>query len=134
MGGDAANDGGDHMKDAGIGLPATGAHVVTFPSFTLENGETLRDVRVAYSSYGRLAPSGNNGVVVGHSLTSNSVVHEWWGEMLGDGDQFAIQGLRRVRQLSRLALRHDVAGVQRSAEIERGMVRPGLPVAVHHPR
>ena len=79
MGGDAANDGGDHMKDAGIGLPATGAHVVTFPSFTLENGETLRDVRVAYSSYGRLAPSGNNGVVVGHSLTSNSVVHEWWG-------------------------------------------------------
>ena len=90
MGGDAANDGGDHMKDAGIGLPATGAHVVTFPSFTLENGETLRDVRVAYSSYGRLAPSGNNGVVVGHSLTSNSVVHEWWGEMLGDGDQFAI--------------------------------------------
>ena len=45
-----------------------------------------------------------------------------------------VQGLRRVRQLSRLALRHDVAGVQRSAEIERGMVRPGLPVAVHHPR
>ena len=91
MGGKAnEHDGGDHMKDAGIGLPATGVSVVTFPSFTLECGETLRDVQVAYSTYGALCASRDNGVVVGHSLTSNSVVHEWWGEMMGDGDRFAI--------------------------------------------
>ena len=47
-------------------------------------------MQVAYSTYGALCASRDNGVVVGHSLTSNSVVHEWWGEMMGDGDRFAI--------------------------------------------
>ena len=89
MGGDGANDGGDHMKDAGIGLPK-GASQMTLPSFTLESGVTLTNVPVGYSTYGRLNARGDNGVIVGHSLTSNSHVHEWWGAMLGDGPGFTM--------------------------------------------
>ena len=89
MGGDGANDGGDHMKDAGLGLPK-GASQMTLPSFTLESGVTLTNVPVGYSTYGRLNARGDNGVIVGHSLTSNSHVHEWWGAMLGDGPGFTM--------------------------------------------
>ena len=92
MGGDGANDGGDHMKDAGLGLPE-GASQMTLPSFTLESGVTLTNVPVGYSTYGRLNARGDNGVIVGHSLTSNSHVHEWWGEMLGDGPGFTMNTL-----------------------------------------
>lgn len=88
MGGDDDND-GDHMKDAGLGLP-TGAKLMTLPHFTLESGITLKDVPVGYSTYGTLNRNGTNGVIVGHSLTSNSHVHEWWGEILGPGDQFTM--------------------------------------------
>ena len=83
------DDGGDHMKDAGLGVPP-GARTVVFPSFTLESGHVLHDVVVAYSTYGVLNPAGDNGVIVGHSLTSNSCVHEWWGEMLGSGPGFCL--------------------------------------------
>ena len=49
------------------------------PSFTLESGVTLTNVLIGYSTYGRLNARGDNAVIVGHSLTSNSHVHEWWG-------------------------------------------------------
>ena len=83
------DDGGDHMKDAGLGLPP-GVKTRVFPSLELENGAVLRDVVCAYSTYGELSATRDNVVVVGHSLTSNSCVHEWWGEMLGDGAHFAM--------------------------------------------
>ena len=84
-----SDDGGDHMKDAGPGLPP-GASLATFPALRLDSGAVLRDVRCAYSTYGELNAAGDNVVVVGHSLTSNSCVHEWWGEMLGAGPAFAL--------------------------------------------
>tara|TARA_B110000977_G_scaffold195889_1_gene275192 strand:- start:1794 stop:3374 length:1581 start_codon:yes stop_codon:yes gene_type:complete len=34
--------------------------------------------------------TGDNAVIVGHSLTSNSNVSEWWSALMGDGDEFAI--------------------------------------------
>jgi homoserine acetyltransferase len=77
------------MKDAGPGLPP-GASLATFPALRLDSGAVLRDVRCAYSTYGELNAAGDNVVVVGHSLTSNSCVHEWWGEMLGAGPAFAL--------------------------------------------
>lgn len=44
----------DHMKE-GVGLPDhPSTTVMTFPSFTLDNGQTLRDVVVGYSTYGTL--------------------------------------------------------------------------------
>lgn len=45
---------------------------------------------VAYSTYGELNFAGDNCVVVGHSLTSNSKVCEWWGVMMGEGSDFSL--------------------------------------------
>ena len=33
-------------------------------------------------------------MLVGHSLTSNSCVHEWWGELIGEGPRFALDTSR----------------------------------------
>ena len=57
--------------------------VVTIPSFTLESGAELRDVPVAYDTWGKLNPSGTNAVVVGHSLTSDTNAAAWWEGCIG---------------------------------------------------
>jgi homoserine O-acetyltransferase len=59
---------------------------VTLPHpLTLESGEQLRDVRVAYRTWGRLDHNSTNAVVVCHALTGNPNVDEWWGPLLGHG-------------------------------------------------
>jgi homoserine O-acetyltransferase len=57
----------------------------TLESFTLEDGVTLRDVPVAYHSWGTLNAAGDNAVVVCHALTGDSDAREWWGELFGPG-------------------------------------------------
>jgi len=49
---------------------------------------------LVYNTYGALNAGGDNAVVVGHSLTSNSCMHEWWSEMLGAGADFALDTTR----------------------------------------
>ena len=61
----------------------------------LEAGGELPAVRVAYETWGRLAPDGSNAVLVCHALTGDSHVtgeagpgHRtpgWWGEVVGPG-------------------------------------------------
>ena len=81
---------GAHMSSVSVGVPE-GAQVVVLPGpFPLDSGFVLRDVPLAYSTYGTLAPDGRNAVLVGHSLTSSTNVHEWWAAMLGDGDKFCL--------------------------------------------
>jgi homoserine O-acetyltransferase len=58
---------------------------LTFPEFTLNDGTTLREVPVAYRTWGTLNAAGTNAVVVGHALTGSPDVSDWWGEMLGAG-------------------------------------------------
>ena len=43
--------------------------------FTLESGVGLSDVTVAYRTWGALAPSRDNAVVVCHALTGLSLIH-----------------------------------------------------------
>ena len=45
---------------------------------------------MTYTSYGTLNKAGTNGCLVGHSLTSNTNVHEWWSELIGEGPSFAL--------------------------------------------
>lgn len=80
---------GDHMDKANVGLP-DGVAVAELGDMVLESGATLRGVRVAYSTYGALNAAADNCVVVGHSLTSNSCVAEWWGPMLGAGPAYCL--------------------------------------------
>ena len=82
----------DHMKVEHIGLP-DGATSASLGDYLLENGRVVRDVVLGYTAYGELNASGDNAIVVGHSLTSNSNVTEWWGAMCGPGEQFALNTL-----------------------------------------
>jgi hypothetical protein len=62
--------------------------IAIIPSFTLESGETLRSVPVAYTTRGELSPSRDNAMVICHALTGSADVSDWWGPMLGPGRAF----------------------------------------------
>ncbi len=55
------------------------------PEFRFENGQTLRQVPVAYKTWGRLNAQKDNAVIVCHALTGNVFLDEWWGGLLGPG-------------------------------------------------
>jgi len=74
----AADSGGGRMA---MGAP-DGTVQVRISRIELECGRALDDATLTASTYGKLNPQGTNGVLVGHSLTSDSQVHTWWGEML----------------------------------------------------
>ncbi len=46
--------------------------------FTLESGERLEELQIAYSTYGKYNPERNNVIWVCHALTANSDVEDWW--------------------------------------------------------
>ena len=53
--------------------------------FLLESGRQLPGVEVAFRTWGKLAPSGDNAVIVCHALTGSADVDAWWGELMGPG-------------------------------------------------
>ncbi len=56
--------------------------------FTLENGATLNNFHLAYTTYGEMNPAKDNIVWIFHALTANSKPHEWWPEMIGNDKIF----------------------------------------------
>ena len=62
----------------------------------LECGRRLAPVRLAYRTWGRLPPGGDNAVLVCHALTGSADVEAWWGDLLGSdrcldpGDDFVV--------------------------------------------
>jgi len=49
----------------------------TVPSFTLECGEELLDVPVAYKTWGKLNEDKDNVMIICHALTGSADVDDW---------------------------------------------------------
>ncbi|KAL8798896.1 MAG: hypothetical protein Q9182_006296 [Xanthomendoza sp. 2 TL-2023] len=58
-------------------------HIAIVPQFTLESGVVLHNVPVAYSTRGKLSPSGDNVLVICHALSGSADVGDWWGPLIG---------------------------------------------------
>ncbi len=56
--------------------------------FPLEGGEQLRQIEMAYHTYGKLNREKDNVVWICHALTANADVADWWSGMVGKGKCF----------------------------------------------
>ena len=76
----------------------SGPRSLTLPALTLENGETLAPVTIAYETWGSLAPTGDNVALLCHALTGDAhacdLAHPedpragWWNPLVGPGRVF----------------------------------------------
>lgn len=53
--------------------------------FALESGRVLPGLDIAYRTWGRLSPAGDNAVVVCHALTGSADADQWWAPLFGPG-------------------------------------------------
>ncbi len=78
--------------------PWSGPRSLTLPALPLESGETLAPVTVAYETWGRLAPTRDNVVLLCHALTGDAHACDlarsedpragWWNPLAGPGRAF----------------------------------------------
>lgn len=52
-------------------------NIAIVPTFTLESGATLKDVPVAYKTWGKLNARADNVLVICHALTGSADVEDW---------------------------------------------------------
>ncbi|KAG8220678.1 Alpha/Beta hydrolase protein [Butyriboletus roseoflavus] len=71
-----------------IAPPVLNQSIYVVSTFTLENGCLLRDVPVAYKTWGRLNESRDNVMIICHAFTGSADVEDWWGPLMGRGKAF----------------------------------------------
>ncbi|KAF8885599.1 Alpha/Beta hydrolase protein [Infundibulicybe gibba] len=62
--------------------------IATIPSFELECGTVLRDVPIAYKTWGNLNETRDNVMIICHAFTGSADVEDWWGPLMGRGKAF----------------------------------------------
>jgi hypothetical protein len=58
--------------------PLVDQNIYTVPTFTLENGRILREVPVAYKTWGKLNDTRDNVMIICHAFTGSADVEDWW--------------------------------------------------------
>ncbi|KAH3668666.1 hypothetical protein OGAPHI_002420 [Ogataea philodendri] len=61
----------------------SGQTIVEVPEFTLESGDKIFKVPVAYKTWGKLNDKGDNCMLIAHALTGSADVKDWWGPLIG---------------------------------------------------
>lgn len=56
--------------------------------FVLESGEVLRDVEIAYRTWGDRANAAEHAILICHALTGSADVEAWWPNIIGAGKTF----------------------------------------------
>ncbi|MBO9154244.1 alpha/beta fold hydrolase family protein [Chitinophaga sp. GCM10012297] len=54
--------------------------------FTLESGEVLPGIDIAFHTYGTLSKHADNVIWICHALTANSDAADWWKGLVGEGN------------------------------------------------
>ncbi|KAF9917181.1 homoserine O- acetyltransferase [Lobosporangium transversale] len=57
--------------------------IAIVPEFTFESGHTIREVPVAYKTWGVLNEAGDNCMLICHPLTRSVDVEDWWIDLMG---------------------------------------------------
>src|SRR5690606_3355543 len=57
-------------------------------TFKLESGKRIRNLEIAYTTYGEINEKRDNIIWVCHALTANSDVFDWWNGLFGDDNLF----------------------------------------------
>lgn len=57
-------------------------------TFKLESGKRIRNLEIAYTTYGTINEKRDNVIWVCHALTANSDVFEWWNGLFGKNSLF----------------------------------------------
>jgi homoserine O-acetyltransferase len=57
-------------------------------TFKLESGKRIRNLEIAYTTYGTLNEKKDNVIWVCHALTANSDVFDWWKGLFGNDNLF----------------------------------------------
>ncbi len=61
---------------------------VNIGDLALESGESLKNITIAYQSWGSLNKRGDNAILVNHALTGWADINGWWPSMVGPGLPF----------------------------------------------
>ena len=56
--------------------------------FTLESGQGLSDVQIAYRTWGDIANAKDHAILICHALTGSADVDAWWPNIIGTGRAF----------------------------------------------
>jgi len=58
-------------------VPLVDQTIYIVPSFNLENGRVLREVPVAYKTWGKLNDTADNVMIICHAFTGSADVEDW---------------------------------------------------------